>query len=126
MERNFSTQKPRTPMPGKNPGEARAQHIRFLFVHYQHPPWSSVSIGKPPPKFTNEPFFVHVDGDLAESIKHSASDWLGDLVPYGSSLDFSGFFFGGGGGGTGLLLPLPKKKLRQPRIMMSIGRCSIV
>ena len=36
------------------------------------------------------------------------------------------FFFWGGGGGTGLLLPWPKKKMRRPRIMMSIGRCSIV
>ena len=31
-------------------------------------------------KFTNEPS-IFVDGDLAESIKRSASDWLGDLVP---------------------------------------------
>ena len=31
-------------------------------------------------KFTNEPS-IFVNGDLAESIKHSASDWLGDLVP---------------------------------------------
>ena len=49
MERKFSTQKPRTSMPWKNPGEAWARTIRFLFVHYQHPPWSSVLIGKPPP-----------------------------------------------------------------------------
>ena len=52
----------------KSPGEALARIIRFSFVHYhyQHLPWSSVSIGKPAPKFTNEPFifffFVHVDG----------------------------------------------------------------
>ena len=31
-------------------------------------------------KFTNEPS-IFVDGDLAESIKRSASDRLGDLVP---------------------------------------------
>ena len=31
-------------------------------------------------KFTNEPSSF-VDGDLAESIKRSASDRLGDLVP---------------------------------------------
>ena len=31
-------------------------------------------------KFTNEPF-IFVDGDLAESIKRSAYDRLGDLVP---------------------------------------------
>ena len=31
-------------------------------------------------KFTNEPS-IFVDGDLAESIKRSTSDWLGDLVP---------------------------------------------
>ena len=31
-------------------------------------------------KFTNEKF-IFVDGDLAESIKRSASDRLGDLVP---------------------------------------------
>ena len=31
-------------------------------------------------KFTNEPS-IFVDGDLAESIKHSASDRQGDLVP---------------------------------------------
>ena len=42
-------------------------------------------------KFTNEPS-IFVDGDLAESIKRSASDWLGDLVPYGLSLDFSRVF----------------------------------
>ena len=115
-------------MSWKTPGEAWAWTIRFLFVHYQHPPWSSVSIGKPPPKSTNEPFFVYVDGDLAGLIKHSASDRLGDLVLYGSSLDLSGFFFwGGGGGGTGLTtLAKKKKKMRRPRIMMSIGRCLIV
>ena len=32
-------------------------------------------------KFTNEPSSIFVDGDLAESIKRSASDRLGDLVP---------------------------------------------
>ena len=33
-------------------------------------------------KFTNEPsIFVCIDGDLNESIKRSASDRLGDLVP---------------------------------------------
>ena len=42
-------------------------------------------------KFTNEPS-IFVDGDLAESIKRSASDRLGDLVAVGSSPDFSGFF----------------------------------
>ena len=31
-------------------------------------------------KFTTEPS-IFVDGDLAESIKRSASDRLGDLVP---------------------------------------------
>ena len=31
-------------------------------------------------KFTNEPS-IFEDGDLAESIKRSASDRLGDLVP---------------------------------------------
>ena len=97
-------------MSWKNPGEAWAWTIRFLFVHYQHPPWSSVSIGKPPPKSTNEPFFVYVDGDLAGLIKHSASDRLGDLVLYGSSLDLSGFFFFLGGGGTGLTTLAKKKK----------------
>ena len=39
-----------------------------------------MSIGKPAPKFTNEPS-IFVDGDLDESIKRSASDRLGDLVP---------------------------------------------
>ena len=42
-------------------------------------------------KFTNEPS-IFVDGDLVESIKRSASDRLGDLVPYGSSPDFSRVF----------------------------------
>ena len=46
----------------------------------EHPPWSPVSIGSLRLKFTNEPC-IFVDGDLAESIKRSASDRLGDLVP---------------------------------------------
>ena len=52
---------------------------------YQHPPWFPVSIGMPAPKIhqltsplcANEPS-IFVDGDLAESIKRSASDRLGD------------------------------------------------
>ena len=49
-------------------------------VHCQHPPWSPVSIGKPAPKIHQWTIYF-VDGDLAESIKRSASDRLGDLVP---------------------------------------------
>ena len=50
-------------------------------VHCQHPPWSPVSIGKPAPKIHQWTIYFFVDGDLAESIKRSASDRLGDLVP---------------------------------------------
>ena len=32
---------------------------------------------------------INVDGDLAESIKRSGFDQLGDSVPHGSSPDFS-------------------------------------
>ena len=42
-------------------------------------------------KFTNEPS-IFVDGDLAESIKRSASDRLGDLVPQVRARTFPGFF----------------------------------
>ena len=41
--------------------------------------------------FTNEPS-IYVDGDLAESIKRSASDRLGDLVPQVRARTFPGFF----------------------------------
>ena len=43
-----------------------------------------------PLKFTNEPS-IFVDGDLAESIKRSASDRLGDLVPLVRARTFQGF-----------------------------------
>ena len=42
-------------------------------------------------KFTNEPSIL-VDGDLAESIKRSASDRLGDLVPQVRARTLPGFF----------------------------------
>ena len=42
-------------------------------------------------KFTNVPS-IFVDGDLAESIKRSASDRLGDLVPQVRARTFQGFF----------------------------------
>ena len=41
-------------------------------------------------KFTNEPS-IFVDGDLAESVKRSASDRLGDLVPLARARTFQGF-----------------------------------
>ena len=41
-------------------------------------------------KFTNEPS-IFVDGDLAESIKRSASDRLGDFVPLVRARTFQGF-----------------------------------
>ena len=47
---------------------------------YQHPLCSLVLIGKPAPKI--HPAIYFVDGDFAESIKRSASDRLGDLVPF--------------------------------------------
>ena len=42
-------------------------------------------------KFTNEPS-IFVDGDLDESIKRSASDRLGDLVPQVRARTFPGVF----------------------------------
>ena len=42
-------------------------------------------------KFTTEPS-IFVDGDLAESIKRSTSDRLGDLVPQVRARTFPGFF----------------------------------
>ena len=42
-------------------------------------------------KFTNEPSIL-VDGDLVESIKRSASDWLGDLVLQVRARTSPGFF----------------------------------
>ena len=42
-------------------------------------------------KFTNEPS-IFVDGDLADSIKHSAYDRVGDLVPQVRARTFPGFF----------------------------------
>ena len=42
-------------------------------------------------KYTNEPS-IFVDGDLAESIKRSASDRQGDLVPSIRARTFPGFF----------------------------------
>ena len=45
---------------------------------YQHPPWSPLSIGKPAPKIHQWTIYF-CRWDLAESIKRSASDRLGDL-----------------------------------------------
>ena len=42
-------------------------------------------------QFTNESS-ISVDGDLAELIKHSSSDWLGDLMPHVQAWTFPGFF----------------------------------
>ena len=43
-------------------------------------------------KFANEPSIFFVDGDLDESIKRSASDRLGDLVPQVRARTFPGVF----------------------------------
>ena len=86
-------------MSRKTPGEVRArtcgtkspsrsEALRFIDSSmgvsfecpYQHPPWSPVSIGKPAPEIHQWTIYF-VDGDLDESIKRSASDRLGDLVP---------------------------------------------
>ena len=40
-----------------------------------------------------ERVFSYVDGDLAELMKHKASNRLGELVSYGSSLEFSRNFW---------------------------------
>ena len=47
---------------------------------YQHPPWFPCRLECLRLKFTKEPS-IFVDGDLTKSIKRSASDRLGDLVP---------------------------------------------
>ena len=58
---------------------------------YQQPPQSPVSIGKPAPKIHQWTIYF-VGGDLAESIKRSASDRLGDLVPQVQARTSPGFF----------------------------------
>ena len=106
--KKFSTQKSWAPMLRKNPGEALARIIRFSFVHYQHPPWFSVSIGKPAPKFINEPFifFVHVDGGFG---------WVDKAQYFWSAGRFGAVWFKPGlfrifYCGIGLPLPWPRKK----------------
>ena len=66
-----------------------ANHVDVLTVRsvsssfqcpYQHTTWSPASTGKPAPKWT---MYFFVDGHLAELIKRSASDRLGDFSATG-------------------------------------------
>ena len=85
---NQSAEPPIRPSSIRTEDPACANHVDVLTVRSVFLRMSIVNILRGLPcrleslrlKFTNEPS-IFVDGDLAESIKVSASDRLGDLVP---------------------------------------------